>query len=170
MSWCHSFSGMLSTTGIRRSQMWQRCFSLHITIRCCCSCLVAKLCPTLCDPMNCSMPVFPVLYYLRWVDDTIQPSSVASFSSCPQSFPASRSFPTSQLFTSGGQSIRASGFHTTLYTTIIFILLSNSPIAFISSSPPPSPQFQAASLFLSFHSFFPSTTAGPTELALSFAA
>ena len=31
-------------------------------------------------------------------------SSVISFSSCPQSFPASESFPMSQLFTSGGQS------------------------------------------------------------------
>ena len=30
------------------------------------------------------------------------------FSSCPQSFPASRSFPVSQLFTSGGQSIGVS--------------------------------------------------------------
>ena len=35
-------------------------------------------------------------------------SSVASFSSCPQSFPASGSFPMSQLFTSGGQNIGAS--------------------------------------------------------------
>ena len=32
-------------------------------------------------------------------------SSVVPFSSCPQSFPASGSFPMSQLFTSGGQSI-----------------------------------------------------------------
>ena len=30
-------------------------------------------------------------------------SSVLPFSSCPQSFPASRSFPMSQLFASGGQ-------------------------------------------------------------------
>ena len=34
--------------------------------------------------------------------------SVAPFSSCPQSFPASGSFPMSQLFTSGGQSIGVS--------------------------------------------------------------
>ena len=38
---------------------------------------------------------------------TISPS-VAHFSSCPQSFLASESFPKSQLFTSGGQSIGAS--------------------------------------------------------------
>ena len=34
--------------------------------------------------------------------------SVIPFSSCPQSFPASGSFPMNQLFTSDGQSIRAS--------------------------------------------------------------
>ena len=42
-----------------------------------------------------------------WCHPTIS-SSVAPFFSCPQSFPASESFPVSQLFTSGGQSIRAS--------------------------------------------------------------
>ena len=36
------------------------------------------------------------------------PISVALFSSCPQSFPASGSFPVSQLFSSGSQSIGAS--------------------------------------------------------------
>ena len=35
-------------------------------------------------------------------------SSVVPFSSCPQSFPASGSFPTSRLFASGSQSIGAS--------------------------------------------------------------
>ena len=29
-----------------------------------CCCLVAKLCPTLCDAMDCSRPGFPVLHYL----------------------------------------------------------------------------------------------------------
>ena len=42
-----------------------------------------------------------------WGHPTIS-SSVVSFSSCPQSFPASGSFPMSQLFTSGGQSIGVS--------------------------------------------------------------
>ena len=36
-------------------------------------------------------------------------SSVVPFSSCPQSFPASGSFPVSQIFASGGQSIGVSG-------------------------------------------------------------
>ena len=40
----------------------------------------------------------------QWCHPTIS-SSVVPFSSCPQPFPASGSFPMSQLFTSGGQSI-----------------------------------------------------------------
>ena len=43
----------------------------------------------------------------RWCHPTIS-SSFIPFSSCPQSFPASGSFPMSQLFTSGGQSIGVS--------------------------------------------------------------
>ena len=79
---------------------------------------VAKLCPTLCNPMNCSTPGSPVLHYplefvqnsyplSQWCYLTIS-SSVAPFSSCPQSFPASESYPMSWLFASGGQSIGAS--------------------------------------------------------------
>ena len=48
----------------------------------CSCCLVAKSCPTLCNPMDCSMPGFFVLHYLlefaqihvHWVHDAIQPS------------------------------------------------------------------------------------------------
>ena len=59
----------------------------------------------------CSSPI-PGVYsnscsLSRWCRPTIS-SSVAPFFSCPQSFPASGSFPMSQLFTSGGQSIGAS--------------------------------------------------------------
>ena len=43
----------------------------------------------------------------QWCHSTIS-SSVIPFSSCLQSFPASRSFPVSRLFALGGQSIRAS--------------------------------------------------------------
>ena len=43
----------------------------------------------------------------QWSHPTIS-SSVVPFSSCPQSFPASGSFPMSQFFTLGGQSIGAS--------------------------------------------------------------
>ena len=78
---------------------------------CCCCCTVAKSCPTLCNPMDCSMPGFPALHWLpefaqthvHWVDNPIS-SSVAPFSSCPQFSPASGPFPKSQLFASGGQS------------------------------------------------------------------
>ena len=43
----------------------------------------------------------------RWCHPAIS-SSVIPFSSCPQSLPGSGSFPVSQLFTSGGQSIGVS--------------------------------------------------------------
>ena len=43
----------------------------------------------------------------QWCHPTIS-SSVVPFSSCFQSFPASGTFPVSQLFASGGQSVRAS--------------------------------------------------------------
>ena len=74
---------------------------------------VAQLCPTLCDPMDSTTPGLPVHHQLpqftqthvHWFGDAIS-SSVAPFSSCPHSFPALGSFPVSQLFTSGGQSIR----------------------------------------------------------------
>ena len=43
----------------------------------------------------------------QWCHPAIS-SSVVPFSSCPQSLPASQSFPMSQLFASGGQSIGVS--------------------------------------------------------------
>ena len=74
---------------------------------------VAHFCPTLCKPIDCSMPGFPVQHqspelaqtHVHRVSDAIQTSSVVPFSSCFQSFPASRSLKISQLFASGGQSI-----------------------------------------------------------------
>ena len=83
---------------------------------CCCCCSVAKSCPALCDPMDCSMPGFPVHHQpLKPAQTDVYrigyptiPSSVVPFFSCLQSFPASRSFPVSQLFTSGGQIIEVS--------------------------------------------------------------
>ena len=82
----------------------------------CCS--VTTLCLTLCYLMDCSTPGFPVLQcllelahtHVHWVDDAIQPSHPLLPSS-PPAFtlsPASGSFPMSQLFTAGGQSIGAS--------------------------------------------------------------
>ena len=54
----------------------------------------------------------------QWCHPIIS-SSVTSFSSCPQSFPASGSLPTSRLFTSGGQSIGASGSASVLPMNIL---------------------------------------------------
>ena len=70
---------------------------------CCeCCCSVPKSCPTLCSPMKCSTPGFPILHHLvkfaqtlsQWCYPTIS-SSVAPFSFCRQSFLTSRSFPMS---------------------------------------------------------------------------
>ena len=49
----------------------------------------------------------------RWCHPAIS-SSVVSFSSCPQSLPASESFPVSQLFTWGGHSIGVSALASVL--------------------------------------------------------
>ena len=74
---------------------------------------VTQSCPTLCDSMNRNTPGLPVHHQLpeftkthvHRVSDAIQPSHpVIPFSSCPQSLPASESFPMSQLFAWGGQS------------------------------------------------------------------
>ena len=82
--------------------------------RCCC-CLVTTSCLTLCDPhwlqytrLPCPSPSPGVCSnscpLSQWCHPTIS-FSVIPFSSCPQSSPASGSFPMSQLFASGGQSI-----------------------------------------------------------------
>ena len=81
----------------------------------CCFCSVAQSCPTLCDPMDYKLPC-PSLSpgvcsdscpLSRWCHPTVS-SSVAPYSSCPQSFSASGSFPMSWFFISGGQSFGAS--------------------------------------------------------------
>ena len=97
-------------TSILLQQNSTRMF-LDNEINCCCS--VALSCPALCDSMDCNTSGFPVLYHLlefaqthvRWVSDTI-PSHPLSFPS-PPAFNLSQlgSFPMSQLFASGGQSI-----------------------------------------------------------------
>ena len=57
----------------------------------CSCCSVAQLCLTVCNPMDCSTPGFPVLHYLpelaqthvHWVGDAIQPSWTLSSPSPP---------------------------------------------------------------------------------------
>ena len=65
---------------------------------CCCS--VAQLCPTLYNPMDCSMPGFPVLHHfpefaqthVHWVADAIQPSHPLLSLLLPSVFPNIRVF------------------------------------------------------------------------------
>ena len=75
---------------------------------------VAQSCPTLCDPMNCSMPGLPVHHQLpeftqthvHWVGDAIQPPHPLSSLSPPAPNPSQhQGLFQSQLFTSGGQNI-----------------------------------------------------------------
>ena len=78
--------------------------ALYVWPGSCCS--VAHSCSTLCDPKNCNTPGLPVLTISQ---SLLKPMSIESvmpsnhlilccpFSSCPQSFPASGSFPMSQL-------------------------------------------------------------------------
>ena len=82
-----------------------------------CSCSVIKSYPTLLSyGVQHARPLYPSLSrgvhldscpLSQWCQATIS-SSAIPFSSCPQFFPASRSFPMIQLLTSGGQSIGAS--------------------------------------------------------------
>ena len=66
---------------------------------------VAQLCPTLCFPVHHQLPELAQTH-VHQVSDAIQPSHpVVPFSSCLQLFPAPKSFPMSQFFASGGQSI-----------------------------------------------------------------
>ena len=61
--------------------IWQCKTLLKLSLHCWC-CSVAKSCPTLCNPMNCSTPGSSVLHYLpecaqtrgHWVRAAIQPS------------------------------------------------------------------------------------------------
>ena len=106
---------------------------------------VTKLCPTLCGLHRLQHTMLPCpalsprVYsnscpWSQWCHPTIS-SSVTLFSSCPQSFPKSGSFPVSQLFASGSQSIGVSvsasvlpmniqGFFSPLEVTGLISLLS----------------------------------------------
>ena len=78
----------------------------------CGCCSVPQSCLTLCNPMNCSVPGFPVFHYVSWSllkltpIESLMPSNHLIL--LPSIFPSIRSFPMSWLFTSGGQSIGAS--------------------------------------------------------------
>ena len=76
---------------------------------------VTQLCLTLCNPMDCSMPGFPVHHQLpeftqtlvHRVSDAIQPSHpLLSSSPLPSILPSIKVF-SKEFFTSGGQSTEA---------------------------------------------------------------
>ena len=82
---------------------------------CCCS--VTKSWVTLCHPIDCIMPGSSILHYLPVCSNSCLLSewcylmplfSDVPVSFCLQFFPASKSFPISWLFTSGGQDILVS--------------------------------------------------------------
>ena len=119
-----------------------------------CCCWVAHLCLTLCDSMDWSTqgPLSTISRVCSnscplswWCYRTIS-SFVAPLSSFPQSFPALGSFPVSQLFISGHQSIEASSSASVLPMNIqgLFPLgFTSSPTLIISQYlkffPPQSP-------------------------------
>ena len=120
----------------------------------------------LCDPMNRSMPGLPVYHHLPEFTQTRCPSSwwchpatsssVVPFSSCPQSLPASESFPMSQPFAWGGQSTGVSALASFLPRTPRADLLQNGLVGSPcsprdSQESSPTPQFKHInSLALSF--------------------
>ena len=74
-------------------------------------CSVTQSCPTLCNPMDCSIPGFPVLHclpefahqtHVHRVGDAIQPSHPLSPSSFAFNLSQHQVFPMTWLFTSGG--------------------------------------------------------------------
>ena len=118
---------------------------------------VTQSCPTLCDRMDYSTPGFPVHHrlpeltqtHVHWVSDchlTIS-SSVVPFSSRLRSFPVSGSFPMSQFFASGGQSIGVYSFSlspSNEYSGLIFFRIDWFDLLAVQGTlkSSPAPQFE----------------------------
>ena len=130
---------------------------------------VAQLCLTLWDPVDCSMPGFPVLHHLPefaqthvcWVSDAISTiiPSVTPFSSHLQSFPVSESFPVSWLFASGSPilELQHQSFQWIFRADFLYDWLVGSPC-----SPRDSQEFSPTPRFKSINSLAPSLLYGPT--------
>ena len=83
---CGLFSLSIFSPSINNIFLWiiSLLLSIHLIVfliikRFFCFCLVTNLCPTLCDPMDCSTPGSPVLpefdqTHVHWISDAIQPS------------------------------------------------------------------------------------------------
>ena len=76
--------------------IWSRKVSAHDSLSSVQFSSFTQLCPTLCDPMNCSTPGLPVHHqlpeftetHIHWVGDAIQPSHPLSSSSPPAPNPS----------------------------------------------------------------------------------
>ena len=110
MKWSKSFLFILSLPHVSSNHTLN-----IITQRCCCS--ITKLCPTLCNPMDCRTLGFSALHYLPeiaqtpvcWLGDAIQSSHPChSLLLLPSIFPSIRVFSNGLTLPSGGQSIGAS--------------------------------------------------------------
>ena len=136
--------------------------------------LVAKLCSTLCNLMNCShtrLPCPPLSPGVCsnscplswWCHPTIS-SSVTLFFSCPKSSPASGSFLMSQLFASGSQSIGASAL-ASVFPMDIQGWLPWGLVGFISLlSKGLSRVFSSTTVWK--HQFFSTQPSGPTLISI----
>ena len=137
-----------------------------ITSLCCCCCSVAQSCLTLCDPMDCSMPGFPVLHHLPELAQTHVHESLMTSNHLilchpllllPSIFPSIRVFLMSWLLASGGQSIGASvsispsSEYSGLISWLVFWLVWSPCSTRDSQESSPTPQFKSInSLALSF--------------------
>ena len=128
------FTGLLISSKVLCLQLGMAVLwiSLHAGIRfsinengCCCS--VTQLCPTLCDPMGCrtqglSISQFPEVCpsscpLHQWCHPAISSFDIL-FSFCPKSFPASGTFPVSQMLASDDQITGVSASASALTTSI----------------------------------------------------
>ena len=129
---------------------------------------LAQLCPTLCQPhglqhasLTCPSPTpgaYSDSWPLSWWSHPTILSSVIPLSSCLQSFPPSGSFPMSQFFASGDQSVGVWASASVLPMNIQADLLQNGLVGSPcsprdSQESSPTPQFKNTnSLALSLHS------------------
>ena len=108
------FTSLIFSSDINPIWSWYMTLLIHKYIQ---FSSVTQSSPTFCDPIDSSKPGVPVH---RQLPDLVQTHvhcqqchptislSIPSFSSCLQTFPTPGSFPMSEFFTSGSQSIGAS--------------------------------------------------------------
>ena len=141
--WYRLDQSLLRHRWLWRTRIWHRSHHGNIQFS-----SVTQSCPTLCYPMiaahqaSLSLTIswsLPSSYPMNWWCHPTISSSVVPFSSCPQSFPASGSFPMSQLCKSGGQRTGASASALVLPKSIPlrFPLRLTGLISLLSKDRPP---------------------------------